>query len=464
MSGTVNTVALPEEFLSRMKTLLGKDYPAFLASRADPPARGLHVNLHKITAPDFVFAAGFPVFPLPGIREGFSFDYGRIGNHPLHHAGAVYVQEPSAMMPLSAIVPSMLPKSPKILDVCAAPGGKSSQAANLIAGDEGRRGMLVANEVIPGRCRILAGNIERLGIRNAMVTHLSAGALAEYFRSVFDLTLVDAPCSGEGMFRKNPDAIAEWTPGAPSRCAGRQREILWAAADTVAAGGYLLYSTCTFSVEENEAVAAAFLADHPGFIPVMPPEPILAITAPGIAPDGSEMPFCRRFYPHLARGEGQFAAIFRKTGGDMPDFHYQSAETAPSKAESAVVRAFLTETVGDAGENLRLIARKDGIYAVSPDFPIPPTGVFSPGVKIGAVQKGRVIPDHRFFMAYGSDFLHRMELDADEAAAYLRGSILPRADFTGWGTATYAGCALGGVKAAGGAAKNHYPKGLRVMG
>lgn len=459
-------IALPDAFLDRMKSLLGADYPAFLASYDLPPARGLHVNLHKTDPEAFAAAADFPLTPLPGIREGFAFEGERIGNHPLHHAGAFYVQEPSAMMPLGLIAPEMLPKSPKILDVCAAPGGKSSQAANLIAGREG--GFLLANEIIPKRCQILAGNIERLGIRSATVTNLPAGTLAEFFPGTFDLTVVDAPCSGEGMFRKNPDSVAEWTPDAPSVCAERQREILRAASATVAEGGYLLYSTCTFSTEENEGAVAAFLADHPDFAPVMTEnQAILSQTAPGIAPDGSEMPFCRRFYPHRAAGEGQFAALFRKIGENPPDpprFGFPSAEIAPSKAESEAVRAFLADTVGQIGQSLRLIARKDGIYALISDFPVPPAGVFSPGVKIGTVQKGRVIPDHRFFMAFGGAFTRRLALSRDAATAYLRGATLPCEDFSGWGVATYQGCTLGGIKVSDGVAKNHYPKGLRILG
>ncbi len=454
-------IHLPEEFLDRMKTLLGADFSAFLASYENPPTRGLHVNSHKINPETLTEAVDFPVEPIPYTRDGFTFDCEKIGNHPLHHAGAIYVQEPSAMLPLSMLPGDLLPDQPRILDVCAAPGGKSSQAANLFAG---RGGFLVANEVVPKRCLTLAENIERLGIRNAMVTGLSADALGELFDGVFDLTVVDAPCSGEGMFRKNPAAVEEWSPENVQNCAIRQRQILSAVAGTVRPGGYLLYSTCTFSPEENEETVEYFLENHPEFEPVDPPQAVKAATTGGRSSDGSEMSFCRRFYPHLAPGEGQFAALFRRKSGESDGFCYKSDFTAPSKADSAIVRDFLAEVLGDSGRNLTLEARKDGIYAVNPDFPIPPKGVLSPGVKIGVVQKGRLIPDHRFFMAYGGDFVNRLELDSNQAVAYLKGNTVVCDTFTGWGVVTYHGCTLGGIKVSGGVAKNHYPKGLRILG
>lgn len=452
---------LPESFLNRMKALLGGDFPAFLASYDNPPARGLHVNLHKITPADFAEAADFPVKPIGYTSDGFTFEYDKIGNHPLHHAGAIYVQEPSAMLPLSMIPEDLLPENPRILDVCAAPGGKSSQAANLFAGGGG---FLVANEVVPKRCLTLAENIERQGYRDAMVTGLSADALGALFDGVFDLTVVDAPCSGEGMFRKNPAAVDEWSEENVQNCAIRQRQILSAVAGTVKPGGYLLYSTCTFSTEENEETVVDFLENHPEFEPVDPPQAVKEATAAGKLPNGAEMSFCRRFYPHLADGEGQFAALFRRKSGETLGFCYQSDFTPPSKADLAVVREFLAEVLGDSGKDLTLAARKDGIYAVHPDFPIPQRGVLSPGVKIGTVQKGRLIPDHRFFMAYGGDFRNRLELDGVQAVAYLKGNTVACGAFTGWGVAAYRGCTLGGIKVSGGVAKNHYPKGLRILG
>ncbi|MGM9680994.1 MAG: hypothetical protein ACI3XR_05760 [Eubacteriales bacterium] len=459
-------INLPEQFVSRMNSILGSDAKAFFAAYENPPVSGLHVNLHKISTSDLVKSADFPLTPLPYTGEGFLYECEKIGNQPLHHAGAVYAQEPSAMMPLSMMEGRSLGDRPMILDVCASPGGKSSQAANLFAG---RDGLIVSNEVVQSRCLTLAENIERLGIRNSVVTNLTADQLGSLYRGVFDLTVVDAPCSGEGMFRKNPRAVSEWSEENMNMCADRQWEILSAVAGTVKSGGWLIYSTCTFSTEENEAIVLKFLRTHPDYVLESPPEAVKAVTVGGIAPsdsspeDGINWSCCRRFYPHLASGEGQFAALLRRVGEDKPRFCYSDALTPPSKADAAVVRAFLKETIGDVGENLTLCARKEGIYAVCPDFPMIPTGLFSPGVRLGSVQKGRLIPHHRFFMAYGQDFVRKLELDRDQAVAYLKGNTVPCTAFTGWGVVTYRGCTLGGIKASDGVAKNHYPKGLRLL-
>ncbi|MGM9636460.1 MAG: hypothetical protein ACI3YK_00580 [Eubacteriales bacterium] len=453
-------ISLPEKFVSRMTELLGSDAKDFFAAYDNPPSAGLHVNLHKISTPDLVKATDFPLSPLPYTGEGFLYECEKIGNHPLHHAGAIYAQEPSAMMPLSLMSGHPLGERPMILDVCASPGGKSSQAANLFAG---REGLILSNEVVPSRCLTLAENIERLGIRNSVVTNLTADDLGSLFHGVFDLTVVDAPCSGEGMFRKNPRAVAEWSEENVKMCARRQWEILSAVTDTVKSGGWLIYSTCTFSTEENEEIVLKFLRTHPDFEPVDPPEAVKAVTADGISVDGADLSFCRRFYPHLAQGEGQFAVLLRRVGEIGSEFCCKSALTPPTKADAAIVRDFLAETVGDIGRNLTLCARKDGIYAVCPDLPVIPLGLFSPGVRLGTVQKGRFIPHHRFFMAYGQEFAHKLELDRDQAVAYLKGNTLPCTSFTGYGVATYQGCTLGGVKVSGGVAKNHYPKGLRIM-
>lgn len=453
-------INLPDSFVSRMTELLGENAQKFFAAYENPPSAGLHVNLHKISTSDLVETTDFPLTPLPYTGEGFLYRCEKIGNHPLHHAGAIYAQEPSAMMPLSLMWGQPLGERPMILDVCASPGGKTSQAANLFAG---REGLIVSNEVVQSRCLTLAENIERLGIRNSVVTHLTAHELGTLFQGVFDLTVVDAPCSGEGMFRKNPRAISEWSEENVKMCADRQWEILSAVAGTVKSGGWLIYSTCTFSPEENEEIVLKFLRTHPDFAPVEPPDAVRAVTADGISVDGADLSFCRRFYPHLAAGEGQFAALFRRVGEMESAFCYKSALTPPAKADTAIVRDFLRETLGDAGQRLTLCARKEGIYAVCPDFPVIPVGLFSPGVRLGSVQKGRLIPHHRFFMAYGQDFVHKLELDRDQAVAYLKGNTIPCTSFTGYGVATYRGCTLGGVKVSGGVAKNHYPKGLRLI-
>ncbi len=455
----------PEEFEKRMQNLLADEYDAFAAAYENPPIRGLHVNLHKISAEEFEKAADFPTEKLGFSSNAYGFNFEKIGSHPLHHAGAFYVQEPSAMLPAAMLEETNLAdrKNIRVLDMCAAPGGKSSQAANLFAGHEG---FLLANEYVPKRALTLAENIERLGIAAAAVTNLPSDELAAALGHLFDLTIVDAPCSGEGMFRKNPDAITNWSVENVKMCAERQRAILSAAAETVADGGYLLYSTCTFSVEENEENVLYFLEKYPDFEPVLPPEKIVAATACGISVGGRDMSFCRRAYPHIFGGEGQFAALFRRCGEASESRAAMPPKfERPDKAEEKIILDFLGSVLTCGEKSLSgagIIKKKDGFYAVSRLAALPEKGVLSPGVKLGEIRKGRFIPHHRFFMAYGQLFKNRFELTKAEAADYIRGLAIPCRHFEGYGAAAYCGCTLGGVKVSEGIAKNHYPKGLRA--
>ncbi len=458
-------MTFPKEFEIRMRKILGDEYESFAASYEKQPSRGLHVNLHKISVRDFAECADFPIGKIGFSPEAFTFDCDKIGNHPLHHAGAFYVQEPTAMIPLAMLDATDLRSRPelRVLDMCASPGGKSSQAANLFAG---RGGFLLSNEYVPNRALTLAENIERLGIAPAAVTNLDTGVLANDCAGMFDLTVVDAPCSGEGMFRKNPDAPAMWSTDNVAICAARQSKILSDAAQTVAVGGYLLYSTCTFSVEENEATVAGFLDNFPDFEPVYPDAAICGITDKGISNGKYDMSFCRRAYPHISGGEGQFAALFLRVSGPQSDkkrnIRNINAEK-PDKSEEKLIRAFLCETIGDTlAAELAVFGRKDGFYIVDGLACLPSKGVLSPGVKLGEIRKGRVVPHHRFFMAYGKHFINKFEMDRRQAEAYIRGDTVACDRFCGYGAAVFCGCTLGAVKVSDGVAKNHYPKGLRI--
>lgn len=456
-------MTFPIEFEQRMKTLLGDEYGDFADAYDRQPTRGLHVNLYKMTVNRLLEVADFELQPLTISHESFVFECDRIGAHPLHHSGAIYVQEPSAMLPATMLDATDLRSldNLRVLDLCASPGGKSSQAANLL---EGRCGFLLSNEYVPKRALILAENIERLGIADAAVTNLSSDVLARDCEGCFDLTIVDAPCSGEGMFRKNPNALSEWSVENVIMCADKQRGILADAAKTVADGGYLLYSTCTFSVEENEANVDHFLRKHPEFIPVMPPEHVISASSDGIPYNGHDMSFCRRVYPHKNVGEGQFAALFRKNS-PRPDRRADGACAdlpSPSKDDEACAREILRSVLDhDRVAKLRLCAKKDGIYIVSPSAVLPQSGVLSPGVKLGEIRKGRLVPHHRFFMAFGRCFDNKFDVDIDTARKYISGVEIGCDAFSGYGVVTYGGATLGGVKVSSGVAKNHYPKGLR---
>lgn len=454
-------MTFPIEFEQRMKTLLGNEYADFAAAYGLPPTRGLHVNLHKMTADRLLDIADFKLQPLVYSDESFVFECDRIGAHPLHHAGAIYVQEPSAMLPVAMLDATGLSslENLRVLDLCASPGGKSSQAANLFAD---RRGFLLSNEYVPGRALTLAENIERLGIIDASVTNLPSDVLARDCEGSFDLTIVDAPCSGEGMFRKNQNAVSEWSTENVKICAERQRNILGNAAKTVKNGGFLLYSTCTFSIEENEQNVAWLLREYPEFEPIMPSERVKNASSDGISVEGLDMSFCRRVYPHSSIGEGQFAALLHKKGISVGGDSLSLDLPSPLRADEIAAREFLSSTVGDMLANsMRLVQKKDGVYIVSPHAILPRSGVLSPGVKLGEIRKGRLVPHHRFFMAYGRYFDNKFDVDIEVARKYISGAEIGCDAFSGYGVLTYGGAALGGVKVSAGIAKNHYPKGLR---
>lgn len=449
---------LPIEFLNRMKTLPGVDFDAFTGAYERPPVRALHANLLKISADRLE-----EVLPKCGIggaerigfaADGFYFDSERIGTNPLHHAGAFYVQEPSAMMPVSMLNGLKLPENTRILDLCAAPGGKTSQAANLIK----NKGFIVSNEIIPKRAKILVSNAERLGIRNCVVTNLDSGTLAGLLPSVFDVVIVDAPCSGEGMMRKDDVAIQEWSVENVLFCAERQRAILADAVKNVAPGGYLLYSTCTFSKEENEDNLEWFLERYPHFSCVEPPEEIKKVTAPGIG----GFTAARRFYPHLSKGEGQFAVLLKNdSDGERGRFAAFAGEKL-SKEDEKTAREFVSDMLGDRGEELSIRLSGGRLIMTQGELPLLPKSILC-GVPLGTVEKGRLEPHHGFFSAYGADFLNKTELDEKQANAYIRGLTFECRDFFGFGAVLYRGCALGGVKISDSVAKNRYPKGLRAL-
>ena len=446
---------IPKAFLARMKQLLGKEYPSFLSSVNAPAVKAVRVNTAKLSVEAFCALAPFALRPIPYAEEGFYIEEEKPGNHPLHHAGAFYVQDPGAMCTAAAV---SVEKGWRVLDVCAAPGGKSSQLAAMIGED----GVLVANEINLPRCRVLAGNLERLGMKNTIVTNTDAQTLAGWFDGYFDLTLVDAPCSGEGMFRKYDYAGDEWNEASPAVCAARQMEILCHAAKTVRRGGYLLYSTCTFSKEENEETVMAFLKEHPEFSLRPVKDSVIAHTSAAIGE--GEITLARRFYPHIAPGEGQFLALLQKSS-DAPEgrgITYKDASCPIPKKDADVVNAFLKDVLGKGAGNLHPVMAGDTLV-LSP-LPLPPFRVFSSGVAVGTLQKGRLEPHHQFFMAYGNCFLRRLSYPSQsaEVEAYLRGETFPCPDAqNGYAAILADGCTLGGVKVVSGMAKNHYPKGLR---
>ena len=445
---------LPERFLKRMSEMLGDEYPDFEKALSEPNVRAVRVNETKISVERFLSLTELAVSPIPYASEGFIPESADgIGKSPEHHAGMFYVQDPGAMATVKALD---IHRGWRVLDACSAPGGKASQLATAI-GDEG---VLLANEYVPKRAKIIVSNFERLGIKNAVVTSLDTAKIGDMFDSYFDLVLCDAPCSGEGMFRKYDEAVEEWSEENVRLCAERQTEILDNLAGSVREGGYLLYSTCTYSPEENEGVVADFLKNHPNFSLCPVREELISATADGIM----GMKEARRFYPHKTPGEGQFIALMKKgeNTGKMSTILYKESLKLPTKEESAVFARFVKENLS-ATPSGRIIKWGEQLALIPHDLPIPPYSVFMPGIMLGEVKKGNFFPHHQFFSALGSEFIRREDLTKDDPRVqkYLRGEEIDTYLPGGWCAVLYEGIPLGGGKASGGRIKNHYPKGLR---
>ena len=450
---------IPSEFLARMRSLPNLDFEAFCAALEQPAVRAFRVNTLKTSADALLPLLPFAATALPFASNAYYAPEDKVGALAAHHAGMLYMQDPGAISTVAAAAPK---SGCTVLDMCAAPGGKSTQLAAAIAPD----GVLVCNEYVSARCRILQGNIERMGAPRAVVTNLASEALAAFYGPFFDLVVCDVPCSGEGMFRKYEVAGEEWSPENVQMCAERSREILENAAACVAPGGQLLYSTCTFSLEENEQNVSDFLSAHPEFSlsPVAPE--IANITASGITLEGCphDMTPCRRFYPHLSPGEGQFVALLQKAEDGTRAVPRDALGGALSKKDAQTVSVFLKNTLKSIPAG-RLVQLRDDVY-LAPEIPIPARGVFAPGVCIGTLQKGRIVPHHQLFSAFGSLFQNRLLLKEGDprVGAYLRGEEIAAPELagkSGFAALLYESAPLGGGKAVDGRLKNHYPKGLR---
>mgnify|MGYP001485356698 CR=1 FL=1 len=460
-----------------MKRLLQEEYEPFVRSYRERRWAGLRVNTLKISADRFRKISPFALEPIPWTESGFYYEEEeRPGRHPYHDAGLYYIQEPSAMA-----VGEFTDAEPgeRVLDLCAAPGGKSTHLAAKMKGS----GLLVANEIHPARARILSQNIERMGIRNAVVTNESPDRLAERFAGYFDRVLVDAPCSGEGMFRKDPETCAEWSPESAAACAVRQLDILQHAARMVRVGGRLVYSTCTFNPEENEQVIGTFLLRYAefeleapprckGFDPGRPDWAGEAGARSGLNGAGASLPqaitaaLARtiRIWPHRVRGEGHFIAVLRRTDGDDTPERRRSAETITDRSALKPFRQFAEEALLCRPDG-RFLFFGDQLYCIPSEMvSLRGLKVLRPGWHLGEIRKGRFEPSHALALSlHDSEVKLRRSLPADspELAAYLRGETLAADGPNGWTLVEADGFGIGWGKQTGQVLKNHYPKGLR---
>ena len=453
---------LPEAYIAQMKRLLGEaGFFAYEQSLSQPVTRALRVNL--LLRPD-----GSLPCPVEGVGEAVPWAKGccfvegdaRPGLSPLHEGGLFYLQEPSALSAVSVLAPQ---PGERVLDLCAAPGGKSTQIAGLMQG----RGLLVCNEPVPSRAQILSRNVERMGVRNAIVTSAMPAQLAPRFPAFFDRILVDAPCSGEGMFRRQPEARDEWSAGSLRGCADRQLEILEAAAKMLAPGGALVYSTCTFNDTENEGVLARFTAAHPEFA-------LEAFELPGL-PSGSRGYV--HLYPHEIRGEGHFVSLLRKApdapgapeNEEKPRRAVKPARGRGEQAKKAQQPAIaVPEDVLAPGVSFdRLHAAGGSLWALPEGLDdlsrLDGLRVLRTGLLLAHAEGRRAEPDHALAMALTPcEAARTAELDEAQALAYQAGETLELGDLEpGYTLLTLRGVSLGFGKQAGGVMKNHYPKGLR---
>lgn len=516
MDGTSMAVQLPKEFIERMRGLLGEEeFANFYASYDSPKFAGIRVNTLKIDPIDFKAVVPFDLRPIPWCQTGYYVEeQAKPGKHPYYHAGLYYIQEPSAMAPVELL--DVTPGE-RVLDLCAAPGGKSTQIAAKLCG----RGMLVTNDINPERTKALAKNIELYGVRNAVVLGESPERIARAFPSFFDKILIDAPCSGEGMFRKDEDMARHWEPNWVRKYADMQQEILKSAAAMLAPGGRIVYSTCTFAPEENEATIAEFLLEHPEFrvVPlgldygIAPGRPEwltwLADRGEGkmYPPEIAEQTAgCGRLWPHQVEGEGHFLAVLERQGGENPEKKLEDERQVSSQWEensrdkrnsrhshrSRPGGGRDAKAVDDREvlESWRAFAQEQLAGADLPGEPLLFGGnvylspltkerldglkVVRPGWYVGTVKNGRLTPGQPLATALSpTEAVRVLDLPSSdgEVIRYLKGETLQvdkerircreGASPKGYVLVTVDGYSLGWGKWQDGLLKNEYPAGWR---
>lgn len=463
---------LPQPFKERMALELKEEFPSFIASYDSPRLNGLRINTLKISAEAFPERWPFELEPISWAQDGFYYNYTTYpGQHPYHAAGVYYLQEPSAMAVLYYLDPQ---PGERILDLAAAPGGKSTGIAARLS----RQGLLWSNEIQPTRARILAQNMDRWGAPNVIVSNESPDQLAGHLPGFFDKVLLDAPCSGEGMFRKDPEVMDEWSPEHVLSCAHRQALILESAAALVRPGGRLVYSTCTFAPQENEEVILRFLDSHPEFRPLAQPDPDADFVHP------SALPEAVRLYPHRVRGEGHFIVSLLKDnscGYTAPKGKKPKPLSNPSarskhsaKPDNPELDKFIEETLSPLNPKLRLTQRLspenilafgNHLYAVpATDLDFQGLTVLRPGLYLGEKKPGRFQPGHSLALALTQDSVssyHAFSSKDPLLDRYLHGEAIPQEGPNGWVLIGVDEFPLGWGKRVQGLLKNHYPKEYR---
>lgn len=457
---------LPEDFKKRMQSMLLDQYDVFLQSYEGKTYRSLRMNPLKGDTKEGVKKLPFDLTPVGWEENGYYYgEDSKAGKHPYHDAGVYYIQEASAMVPVVLLEPE---PGERILDLCAAPGGKSTQIAAYMRGE----GILISNEIHPARAKILSENIERMGIANAIVTNETPQRLAETFFEYFDAVLVDAPCSGEGMFRKNEEACGEWSLDNVRLCADRQDEILDCAAKMVRPGGRIVYSTCTFAPLENEGSISRFLKKHTDFTVCEPSVKTEGMEGgvPKWQEDAAEgIDKTLRLWPHKIKGEGHFAAVLLREGADRSFDVIRKSIPVQGGISEREYREFL-----DFKKDYLTLQREgiylkfgDQLYLAPEETPeLRGLKVLRPGLHLGTFKKNRFEPSHALALSLSpgeAKYRYDFSSEGEGIHAYLTGQTFPAEGEKGWYLITVDSYSIGWGKLTGNIMKNHYPRGLRKL-
>lgn len=429
-------IDLPQKFLDDMKEILKDEYEDFIKSYEEPKTTGLRVNTLKISKEDLINLNLFKLDQIPWAEEGLYYDekIDRPGKNPLHEAGAYYLQEPSAM---SVVPRAGIKENDKVLDMCAAPGGKSTYILSKL----NDTGLLVSNEINPIRIKALGENLERFGAKNCIITNTDSNNLRKVFNGYFDKVIIDAPCSGQGMFRKDEVAIKDWSYEKVLECQSIQREIIRDGYDMLKNEGILVYSTCTFTKEENENIINEFIEEN----------------------ENAKLIEMHRVWPHKVKGEGHFVAKIQK----LEDEDCKTKELKAKRLDKEIKdykdfeKKFLNINIGKKfdlrGENLYLLPDE------SPD--VKKLKVLRYGLHLGVLKKNRFEPSHalsHYLKLEDVKHVENLNLEEEHILNYLRGNTINTGQSRGWVLVAIEGIPIGWGKESNGVLKNHYPKGLRI--